>query len=132
MFPGLGEIIIIIIIIISMCYSSAKTLLPRHGFQFADNSAITASTEKDKQLLLNVFNKWCNWAALIKCVDKCSSFEIKKNGNLSAKFKPYFKVNNEVIPSVKLNETFTYLGKTFPDIMSLDKVKSELTSDFNS
>ena len=43
-----------------MGYSFAKTLLPRHWFQFADDSAITTSTEKDNQLPLNVFNKWCN------------------------------------------------------------------------
>ena len=30
-----------------MGYSSSKTLLPRHWFQFVDNSAITTSTEKD-------------------------------------------------------------------------------------
>ena len=43
-----------------MGYSFVKTLLPRHWFQFADDSAITTSTEKDNQLPLNVFNKWCN------------------------------------------------------------------------
>ena len=115
-----------------MGYSSAKTLLPCHWFQFADDSAITTSTEKNKQLLLNVFNKWCNRAGLIICVDKCFTFGIKKNGNLSTQFKLYLKENNEVIPPVKLNETFTYLGKTFSYTMSVDKVKSELISDFNS
>ena len=115
-----------------MGYSSPKTLLPRHWFQFADDLAITASTGKDNRLLLNVFNRWCNWAGLIICLDKCSAFRIKKNGNLSTQFKPYLKVNNEVIPPVKLNETFTYLGKTFSYTMSVDKVKAELISDFNS
>ena len=31
--------------------------------------------------LKNVFNKWCNWVSSVICVDKCSTFEIKKNGN---------------------------------------------------
>ena len=115
-----------------MGYSFAKTLLPRHWFQFADDSAITTSTEKDNQLPLNVFNKWCNWAGLIICVDKCSTFGIKKNGNLSTQFKPYLKVNSEVIPPVKLNETFRYLGKTFSYTMSVNKVKAELILHFNS
>ena len=115
-----------------MGYSSAKTLSPRHWLQLADDSAITTSTEKDNQLLLNVFNKWCNWADLIVCVDKCSNFGIKKNGNSSTQFKPYLKINNKVIPPVKLNGTFTYFGKTFSYIMSIDKVKSELISDFNA
>ena len=34
-------------------------------------------------------------------------------------FKTYLKVNNQVIPSVKLNETFTYLRKTFSYTMSI-------------
>ena len=101
-------------------------------FQFADDSAITTSTEKDKQLLLNIFNKWCNLAGLIIYVDKCLTFGIKKNGNSSTRFKPYLKVNNEVIPPVKLNDNFTYLGKKFSYTMSVDKVKSDLISDFNS
>ena len=79
-----------------------------------------------------MFNKWCNWAGSIVCVDKCSTFEIKKNGSSSIEVKPYLKANNEVIPSIKLNETFTHLGKTFFYTMSVDKVKSELISDFNS
>ena len=45
------------------------------------------------------------------CVNKCSTFGIKKNGNSSTQFKSNLKLNNEVIPPVKLNETFTYLGK---------------------
>ena len=65
------------------------------------------------------------------CVNKCSTFGIKKNGNSSTQFKPNLKLNNEVIPPVKLNETFTYLGKIFSYTMSADKVKLELTSDFN-
>ena len=115
-----------------MGYSSAETFLPCHLFQFADDSAITTSTEKDKQLLLNIFNKWCNLAGLIIYVDKCLTFGIKKNGNSSTRFKPYLKVNNEVIPPVKLNDNFTYLGKKFSYTMSVDKVKSDLISDFNS
>ena len=115
-----------------MGYSSSKTLLPRHWFQFADDSAITTSTEKDNQLPLNMFSKWCDLAGLIICVDKCSTFRIKKNGNSSTQFKPYLKINSEVIPRAKLNETFTYLRKTFSYTMSVGKVKSELISDFNS
>ena len=47
-------------------------------------------------------------------------------------FKPYLKVNNEVIPPVKLNGTFTYLAKTFLYTMSVGKVKPEFISGFNS
>ena len=41
-------------------------------------------------------------------------------------------MNNEVTAPIRLNETFTYLGETFSYIMSVEKVKSELISDFNS
>ena len=92
---------------------------------------IQLSQHQLKKMLLNVFNKWCNWAGLIICIDKCSTFGIKKNGNLSTQFKQYLKVNNEVIPPVKLNETFTYFGKTFLHTMSVEKVKTELVSDFS-
>lgn len=44
-----------------------------------------------------------NWASLIVCVDMWSIFGIKKNGNSSKHFKPYLKVNDEVVPPVKLN-----------------------------
>ena len=95
-------------------------------------SAIATSTEKDNQLLLNVFNKWSNRADLIICVDKCSTFGIRKNGNSSTQFKViYLKVNNEVIPPVKVNEIFMYVGKTVSYTMSVGKVKRELISDFN-
>ena len=67
---------------------------------------------------------------------KCSTFGIKKNGNSSTQPQLYLKINNKVIPAVKLNETFTHLGKTFSYTISVDRVKSilnsELISDFNS
>ena len=40
-----------------------------------------------------MFNKWCNWAGLIICVDKCSTFGVKKNGNSSTQSKQYLQVN---------------------------------------
>ena len=89
--------------------------------------AITAPIEKDNHILLNVFTKCCNWAGLIISREKCSTFGFKKNDNSSI----HLKVNNEVTAPIRLNETFTYLGETFSYIMSVEKVKSELISDFN-
>ena len=48
-----------------------RLYIPAPLFQFDDDLAITTSTEKDNQLFLNVFNKWCNWPCLIIYVDKC-------------------------------------------------------------
>ena len=55
---------------------------------------------------------------------KC--FRIKKNGKQSSQFKPYLKVNNEIIPAVKLNDSFVYLGKEFSFDMSNENVKNDL------
>ena len=114
-------------IILSMGYSYSKTLLPHQWFQFGNVLAITAPIEKDNHILLNVFTKCCNWAGLIISREKCSTFGFKKNDNSST----HLKVNNEVTAPIRLNETFTYLGETFSYIMSVEKVKSELISDFN-
>ena len=51
---------------------------------------------------------------------------------MSTRESRIYSVKNEVIPTVKLNETYTYLRKTFSYTMSVDKVKSELISGFNS
>ena len=114
-------------IILSVGYSYSKTLLPHQWFQFGNVLAITAPIEKDNHILLNVFTKCCNWAGLIISREKCSTFGFKKNDNSSI----HLKVNNEVTAPIRLNETFTYLGETFSYIMSVEKVKSELISDFN-
>ena len=114
-----------------MGYTFSNMLIPRHWFQFADDSAIATSTEEDCQLLLNVFTKWCNWAALIIRVDKCTTFGIKKNGSSACQFRPYIITNNEMIPPVEIGESFIYLGKSFSFDMSTEHVKNELITDFN-
>ena len=50
---------------------------PIHWFQFADDAAVITSQEKDNQILLNRFSVWCQWASMIICVDKYSTFGIK-------------------------------------------------------
>ena len=43
----------------------------RAWLQFADDVAIVASDTQGAQLLLNVFQAWCRWAALDIRYDKC-------------------------------------------------------------
>ena len=100
-------------------------LIPRQWFQFADDSTIATSTEEDCQLLLKVFTKWCNWAALIIRVDKCTTFGITKNGSSACHFRPYMIINNEMIQPVEIGESFIYLGKSFSFDMSTENVKNE-------
>ena len=66
-------------------------MYPRHCFQFADDSAISTSTDEDSQSLLNVFTKWSKWASFIIRIDKCKTFGVKKCGTKSLQYKPYLK-----------------------------------------
>ena len=53
---------------------------------------------------------------------KC--FGIKKNCKQSSQFKPYLKVNNEMIPAIKLNDSLVYLGKELNFNISNENVKN--------
>ena len=108
-----------------MGYTFFNMLIPRHWFQFADDSAIAGSTE-DYQLLLNIFTKWRNWAGLIIRVDKFTTFGIKKNGSSACQFRPYMINSNEMIPPIETGELFIYLGKSFSFDMSTEHVTNEL------
>ena len=44
---------------------------PIHWFQFADDAAVVTTDERENQLLLNCFTKWCLWSAMKIRVDKC-------------------------------------------------------------
>ena len=48
--------------------------------------------------------KWCKRANLIVRVGKCKTLGIKKNGRLSAQFKPCLRVNIELILPVKMGD----------------------------
>ena len=80
----------------------------------------------DSQALLNVFTKWYQWANSIICIDKCRCFVIKKNGKQSTQNRHYLNVNNEMIPTVKLNDSFVYLGKEFYYNMPCENVKFDI------
>ena len=57
---------------------------------------------------------------------KCHSFGICKKGTTSTQYKPKLCSDNALVPPVKLNDSFTYLGRHFHFEMSDDKHKSEL------
>ena len=109
-----------------MRYNYTNALTPRHWFQFVDDTALATVTQEYSQALLNVFSKWYQWANFLICISKCKCFGIIKNGKESSQFKPHLKVNNEMIPSVKLNDSFVYLGKEFIFDMSNESVKNNL------
>ena len=91
---------------------SHKLLNPIHWFQFADNASVITSLETENQHLLNRFSLWCQWSDMIIRVNKCSTFGIKKAVTKSIQYLPKLFINNSVIPTTKLGETFCYLGST--------------------
>ena len=109
-------------------YIYENSMSPKNGFQFADDTSIVTALEEDNQLLLNLFAKWCVWADFIIRIDKCHSFAIKKTKTASSQYLPYLTIMNERIPPVPLNESFTYLGKSFNFSMDNTIAKENILS----
>ena len=107
---------------------SFKMINPVHWFQFADDAAVTTTQESENQHLLNRFSVWCQWSNMLIRVEKCSTFGIKKSATKSVQFLPKLFINSVLIPTVKIGESFQYLGRYFNFNMSDDVHKSEITS----
>ena len=103
---------------------------PVHWFQFADDAAVITSGEKDNQLLLNCFTRWCQWAKMTIRVDKCTTFGIKKFSTRSLQFQPSLLINHAPVPTVRQGESFRYLGRYFDFAMSNQVHKNKLSSLF--
>ena len=101
-----------------------------HWFQFADDAAVITSGEKDNQLLLNCFTRWCQWAKMTIRVDKCTTFGIKKFSTRSLQFQPSLLINHAPVPTVKQGESFRYLGRYFEFVMSNQVHKDKLSTLF--
>ena len=46
-------------------------------------------------------------------VDKCFLFGIRKSATLSVQFLPKLIINKDLVPTVKIGESFKYLGRYF-------------------
>ena len=99
---------------------------PVHLFQLADDVAVVTSGEKENQLLLNCFARWCQWAQMTIRVDKCSIFGIKMFSTRSMQFQPKLLVYHESFPSLAKDESFKYPGRHFN--FELEDHKAELLS----
>ena len=99
-----------------------------HWFQFADDAAVVTTDERENQLLLNCFNKWCQWANMIIRVDKCVTFGFKRFSSRSLQFQPKLFINSELLPVVNSGESFKYLGRYFNFEMDNEKHKDHLKS----
>ena len=109
------------------CYNNILT--PKHWFQFADDAAVVTGLESENQVLLNAFSCWCNWSNMIIRVDKCCRFGIRKIETSSIQYLPKNFVNIEIIPAIKDNENFIYLGGSFNFKMDNNYHKLELVSN---
>ena len=93
--------------------SSQPLLRPNHWFQFADDAAITTGEEYETQILLNAFTAWCSWAKMTLRIDKYKTFGVSKLNSTSSQFLPKLYLNRSMIPTVKRNESFCYLGRYY-------------------
>ena len=108
-------------------YRYSNILTPKHWFQFADDAGVVTGLESENQVLLNAFSCWCNWSNMIIRVGKCCTFSIHKTETSSIQYSPKLFVNNEIIPAIKDNEDFIYLGRSFN--FKMDYHKLELVSN---
>ena len=104
---------------------------PRHWFQFADDVSVISGTEHENQILLNAFTRWCQWSMMIIRVDKCKTFGVAKIGSQCKQYLPKRFLNNELVPQVKLEESFTYLGRHFNYAMDDAEHKSHVQERTN-
>ena len=107
-------------------YCIFKGFLPCNWFHFADDAVAATSLEGEIQILLNLFSKWCRWSEMTIKASKCHSFGICKKGTTSTQCKPKLYLDNALVPPVKLDDCFTYLGCHFDFKISEDKHKREL------
>ena len=61
-------------------------------------------------------------------VDKCSTFGIRKTLTKSVQYLPKLLINNKLIPTTEIGQSFRYLGKYFDFDMSEKEHKEELAS----
>ena len=101
---------------------------PVHWFQFADDAAVITTQESENQHLLNRFSVWCQWSNMFIRGEKCSTFGIKKSATKSIQFLPKLLINGVLISTVKVGESFQYLGRYFNFHLSDDVHKSEIIS----
>ena len=59
-------------------------------------------------------------------VDKCLTFGMRKQSTKSIKLQPMLTINSEIVPPVKADDSFLYLGRHFDFSMSNVMHKSEL------
>ena len=105
---------------------------PRLWFQFADDASVISGAQHESILLNALFTRWCQWSMMIiRRVDKCKTFGMAKIGSQCKQYLPKLFLNNELVPQVKLEESFTYLGRHFNYAMDDAEHKSHVQERTN-
>ena len=99
---------------------------------FADDAAVKTGLEKENQVLLNHFSRWCTWAGKIIRVDKCSSFGVKMASTSSIQFLPKLTINIVFVPPIDSGKSFRYLGRYFNFSMDNQHHMSDLLHTTNT
>ena len=95
------------------CLRAWNSSMSRSWLQFADDAAIVASSVRNAQCLLNVFQAWCSWSGLEVRQDKCASFSMIKKNNKFLQILPSLNICGKSIPPVPIDGEFRYLGRNF-------------------
>ena len=101
---------------------------PVHWFQLADDAAVITSGEKENQILLNCFTRWCQWANFVIRVDKFVT-GVKKYSTRSTQFQPKLFIDKQLVPPVKMVNLFNTLADFD---MTNELHKSKLLSLFST
>ena len=105
---------------------------PVHWFQFSDDAAVITSGDKENHILLNCFTRWCHWANFVIRVDKCVTFGFQKYLTRSTQFQQKLLIDEQLVPPVKNDESFKFLGRYFDFDMTNELYKSKLLSLFSA
>jgi hypothetical protein len=94
--------------------------------QFADDATVINGTLNETQFMLNLFQRWTNWADLIIRPDKCCVYAATKRNGLYQQITQSLSVDGKAIPAVQIGESFTYLGHNFAFATELVSAKAGL------
>ena len=111
---------------------SIGSLSPVHWFQFTDDAAVITSLEKENQLLLNHFSRWCTWANMKIRVDKCSIFGKKEASTSSVQYLPTLILTHDVLPTIAKGDSVKYPGRHVNFSMDNHDHLSEVLDLFSS
>ena len=65
-------------------------------------------------------------------MSKCVAFDIKKSSTAAVQFEPHLMISGQKIATVKIGESFKYLGKSFSFEKDLHHIKVDLKINLKS